>query len=335
MAKYESATQVQRCLKVEGLQEIPSRPAIYDLYEKFKEFGTVLDLPKSGRSKIIDEKSTIPILDILEKEPTSTLAMINEQTKLSRSTISRRISADIGMYPYKIQTHQELYEDDLDRRVETAQTLLPLLQDPVNQGFIYCSDECTFYVSGYVNKQNSRYWDYEKPDIVQQVPLHSPKVNVWCAISSKSIIGPYFFEEDTVNGQNYLEMLERFFYPALQRMRIARKIYFQQDGAPPHYQLDVRRWLNEKFPGKWIGRRGSIEWAPRSPDLTPCDFFLWGYLKDTVFKKPIKDLDHLRRRITEEVETIDQSMLEKVFLNMEKRLNLVISSGGCHIEHVL
>lgn len=50
-------------------------------------------------------------------------------------------------------------------------------------------------------------------------------------------------------------------------------LFFQQDGAPPHYAMPVRNWLNERFPGKWIGRRGAIEWPPRSPDLTPLDFF--------------------------------------------------------------
>lgn len=47
-----------------------------------------------------------------------------------------------------------------------------------------------------------------------------------------------------------------------------RKI-FQQDGAPPYYETSVRSWLNEHFPGKWIGKRGTIEWTLRSPELMP------------------------------------------------------------------
>ena len=49
---------------------------------------------------------------------------------------------------------------------------------------------------------------------------------------------------------------------------------FQQDGAPPHF-FKVRTWLNEKFNGRWIGRGGSISWAPRSRDSTPLDFFFF------------------------------------------------------------
>ena len=39
---------------------------------------------------------------------------------------------------------------------------------------------------------------------------------------------------------------------------------FQQDGAPLHFTLDVRTLLDSKFPNRWIGRRGPIEWQPRS-----------------------------------------------------------------------
>ena len=31
---------------------------------------------------------------------------------------------------------------------------------------------------------------------------------------------------------------------------------FQQDGAPPHWGLIVRDFLNETFPNRWIGRNG-------------------------------------------------------------------------------
>jgi hypothetical protein len=28
-------------------------------------------------------------------------------------------------------------------------------------------------------------------------------------------------------------------------------------------------------------------WPPRSPDATPCDFFLWGFVKDQVYVPPL------------------------------------------------
>ena len=95
-------------------------------------------------------------------------------------------------------------------------------------------------------------------------------------MSNKQIIGLYFFEDETVNRQCYLQMLKNDFYPIMQRKRLNTKMIFRQDGVPPHFSKEVRAWLNEKLNGGWIGRGGPISWAPRSPDLKPLDFFSMG-----------------------------------------------------------
>jgi hypothetical protein len=73
--------------------------------------------------------------------------------------------------------------------------------------------------------------------------------------------------------------------------------YFQQDDAPPHYHRDVRSYLNENLPGLWIGQRGSVEYPPRSPNLPPLNFYLWGSLKDVVYHKKSPTLETLRKEI--------------------------------------
>ena len=71
-------------------------------------------------------------------------------------------------------------------------------------------------------------------------------------------------------------MLQEFFIPEVRRMKKMHSIVFQQDGAPPHFAADVRRFLYKTFPERWIGRGGPIRWAPRSPDSIPLDFFSMG-----------------------------------------------------------
>ena len=70
--------------------------------------------------------------------------------------------------------------------------------------------------------------------------------------------------------------------------------YFKQDGAPPDYHRDVRAHLDAVFPDTWIGQRDTIEYPARSPDLTPMDFFLWGYLKDKVYRSKPRTIDALK-----------------------------------------
>ena len=54
-----------------------------------------------------------------------------------------------------------------------------------------------------------RYWAQQNPAELHQRPFHSPKVNVWCAVSCRGVIGPYFFEDEngstvTVTSQRYV-----------------------------------------------------------------------------------------------------------------------------------
>jgi len=74
--------------------------------------------------------------------------------------------------------------------------------------------------------------------------------------------------------ENYLDTLELYVAPQLEEFQ--PWIIFQQYGAPPHWGWDVRRFLVATFPNRWIGRDGPIPWPPRSPDITPLDFILWG-----------------------------------------------------------
>ena len=77
---------------------------------------------------------------------------------------------------------------------------------------------------------------------------------------------------------------------------------------------------------------GPISWAPRSPDLTQLDFFLWGHVKPNVYKTPINNLDELKMKITEEIESIEKETLQHVFQEIEKRLNFCISIKGDTFE---
>ena len=62
------------------------------------------------------------------------------------------------------------------------------------------------------------------------------------------------------------------------------EVYFQQDGAPPQFHVNVRNFLNCTFNQRWRGQSGSaMEFSPQSQDLTLLDFYLWGTLKDMVY----------------------------------------------------
>jgi len=96
---------------------------------------------------------------------------------------------------------------------------------------------------------------------------------------------------------------------------------------------DVTTFLDETFPGLWVGRGGHTAWPPRSPDLTPSDFFFaWGFIKDVVYRRKVRDLADLRQRIIEAVELITPHMLINMWQELEYRLDICRATTGAHIE---
>ena len=74
---------------------------------------------------------------------------------------------------------------------------------------------------------------------------------------------------------------------------------------------------------------------PRSPDLTSPDFFLWSYLKDTVYRSNPRDLKQLTMNITRVMEEINERRLRKVARNMVKRVDKCTEMNGHHVQHLL
>ena len=77
-------------------------------------------------------------------------------------------------------------------------------------------------------------------------------------------------------------MINEFLWLELEDMDVD-DVSLQQDGAKCHTRGKTIDILREKFSDQLISRNGDYNWPPRSCDLTPLDFFLWGYVKDKVY----------------------------------------------------
>ncbi|KAJ4429906.1 hypothetical protein ANN_22110 [Periplaneta americana] len=135
----------------------------------------------------------------------------------------------------------------------------------------------------------------------------------------------------------YLDMLQLWLLPQLEQD--IEDLIFQQDWATAHYHLDVRNELNTQLPRRWIGRAGRedlecLHWPPSSLDLTLCDFFLWGFIKQ-VYQPPLPPtIEDLRVRTTEVIALVDGPMLQRVWQKIDYRLHVCRVIQGAHIEHM-
>ncbi|GFV45365.1 transposable element Tc3 transposase [Trichonephila clavipes] len=127
------------------------------------------------------------------------------------------------------------------------------------------------------------------------------KLTVWCALWAGGIIGPYFFKNDeghnvTVNSDRYRAMITNFFIPELNNHDV-QELWFQQDGATCPTARATIDLMKYTFGDRLISCFGPVNWPPRSCDLTPLDYFLWGYVKSLVYVDKPQTLDHLEDNI--------------------------------------
>lgn len=318
-----------------------SQSTVSKIEQRFRENGHVRKTDNHRQSALGEDVKVNVLLSIQENPNISTRQLAREQ-EISQSSVVRIFKAQ-KFHPYKLTILQELTEDDPDRRLQFCEQMIGLFdRNDVNIENILFSDESTFMLNGEVNRQNCRYWADQNPQWMREGHTQRPeKVNVWAGIVGDRVIGPIFFDTN-LTGARYLEFLEEDLVPNLAVLFPDpveadvpnRNIWFQQDGAPPHFARPVREYLDEVFPGRWIGRRGPIEWPARSPDLTPLDFFLWGYLKSKVFKTKPANVEVLKERITHECRLISPEIIRNVQNEFHCRLRYCQRVNGQHFEHL-
>ncbi|GFV53190.1 transposable element Tc3 transposase [Trichonephila clavipes] len=196
------------------------------------------------------------------------------------------------------------------------------------------SDEAHFWLNGYVNKQNCRIWSEANPQVCVETPLHPEKLTgaLYGLVES-------FFKNDeghnvTGNGDRYRAMITNFFIPELNNHDV-QELWFQQDGATCHTARATIDLLKDTFGDRLIPRFGPVNWPPRSCDLTPLDYFLWGYVKSLVYADKPQTLDHLEDNIHRVNADMRPQMLEKMFENWTSRLDYILVSRGSPMPEII
>lgn len=246
------ATAVQRLFVNLYNRHPPARSTIRLWREDYEARGSHRHRGGNGRPRIsIEVRNQIRIL--FNNDPRRSLREVAEETGVSHATVWNFLRKELKMFPYKLQMATALTEDHKIRRKQFAQYCRrELRNDSQYLNRVLFSDECQFSLSGSVNKQNCRVWGTERPNLVFDTPQNSPSVMVWCALSRREIIGPYFFENENVTGATYKRLLRYFLFPKLRDY--PENLIFQQDGASPHYANIVRQYLDRKLPNQWMGR---------------------------------------------------------------------------------
>ncbi|XP_039275893.1 leucine-rich repeat serine/threonine-protein kinase 1-like [Nilaparvata lugens] len=165
-------------------QPVPSACAIKDWVKNFEETASTTR-KKTGRPKTVRTPENVERVRVaIDRSPRRSARRHSVTLGISNRTVRRILHQDLHFHPYKIQMVQALKETDFVSRSRFSLEFLDLInedEDIVNR--LWMSDEAHFHLSGYVNKQNFRFWSDVNPRELHQQPLHSKKLlshhNVW------------------------------------------------------------------------------------------------------------------------------------------------------------
>lgn len=317
----------------------PSSNVFHRLDRRIRDSGSLLPVrreivpPRRVRVPEVEEQ----VIGLIEENPSRSTREIGRMLEISHSSVYRILKQE-NLRPFHYTTVQELLPRDYDSRLEFC--LHFINQHEADENFLRCilwTDECFFTKNGVFNSHNMHQWSNVNPHATWRG--HSQQrfgVNIWAGICINQLIGPHILPY-RLNGEHYIQFLDNNLEDLLEDLPLAirRDLWFQQDGAPAHYDINVRNWLDANFPERWIGRGGTVAWPPRSPDLTPLDCFLWGFLKNNVYSSEVNNVNDLIARIFHYAGQIRQETLEAVSQNIVKRALLCVEQGGGHIEHLL
>lgn len=319
--------------------QVPAKNTFKNLYNKFMTSHSLVDKKRErARTVLTDDIEMSVLLYFIENNRRST-RMAQDHFGISATNI-HKILNKYKYKPFKFLQCQKLYPRDMERRLHFCQEILRMSDlDRLFCNKILFTDESTFSTVRRLNGKNEHSWAIENPHLVHPLKQQGwNSINVWCGMLNNRIIGPVFIE-GRLDGESYLNYLRTEIEDLLDNeIPVGRRfeVVWQQDGAPPHNTNLVRQYLDQHY-AVWIGNGGPIVWPARSPDLTPLDYFLWGTIKDNIYKEEVEDINILRNKIVQEIAILNNNpyCLQQVRENFLKRCRLCIEKNGAHIENFL
>ena len=129
-------------------------------------------------------------------------------------------------------------------------------------------------------------------------------------------------------------MLNEFLFTKIEEEDIVN-IWFQQDGSTCLKAKAIFDVLRPVFEDRIISRRADVVWPPRSCDLTPLDYYLWGAVKDKRYADKPETNDALKDNIREAIAEIQLHKIDNVLKNWTDRVGYCIASRGSQLNTII
>ena len=280
-AGKKSLTQVRRDFIVHfgktDRKKVPNRRAFARLVKRFDTTGGVTASSKEPTPWVRTPENIKKVADYFEEDYRRSIRQGMRALDLPFKTIWTILRKDLRWKPFRFKRVQKLSPANKEARVDFATWVLA--REEGWERKVIFSDEKFFVLHQAPNSQNDRCWaPFDPQEEVECNIRFDKKVMAWSALIDDSVLTIRWMDEPhrppTVTAESYLEMLEEEVWPEVMGRARRNGWWFQQDGASVHCTDAVLAFLNAKFGGRVVSRRGEHPWPPYSPDLNPLNFFL-------------------------------------------------------------
>jgi hypothetical protein len=216
------------------------------------------------------------------------------------------ISSEIPSTLLKIRPFHPLYvnelsDADMNARKDACRAPFAAFCSQHDRVAVLFTDECAIYRS--VHSRNIAFWSKENPHFYEELERNPPQIMVWARLSATHILSLSSFTAPLLDRLT-TTCLANIWYHNFNRR--ASKTLLSCNWMEHHHTLPCTcvDYLNETFPGRWIGGDSEaspapLAWPPRSPYLTTPDNALWGFIKERVSKMRYRTIEVLRAAVEE------------------------------------
>lgn len=312
-----------------------SRTRVFEWHKRFSEGREeVEDDERTGRpvtSRI--EENVKKVNEIVRKDRRLSLRMISDLSNIDRETVRKILHEDLKMTKVcaKMVPKNLTPEQKENRKNICIDIMQQLAADPGLLEKVVTCDETWIFQYDPETKRQSMHWKTQSSPRMKKARMSKSKLKAMLIVFFDVrgvIMVEWVPEGQTVNQKYYIEVLEKL------RERVRKKRpdmwknnswILHQDNAPAHNALSVKRFLAKKsIP--------VLEHPPYSPDLAPCDFYLFPKIKSSLKGTRFESVEDVKQKTADLLKRLTLNDMQHCFEQWKTRMQRCIDRDGEYVE---
>jgi hypothetical protein len=251
----------------------PSFKIIQKFYNEFNNDCSVLERNRRRPSSVRSPENSDAVGVEMRRSPSNSTRKAAAQLGISRRSVQRILKSDLNLYPYEMAVLPKLTARNKHQRMALAEWAQ---NDEVSCNTVWFSDEAHFHLDVWLLNKMS---DFGRQRIHVSFSITTENYSVGRQLK------PWACRDNSLWRDSEQWALFKHGSQLPAACLLLQTQWFMQDGARPHTANVVLNFLRDIFDSGVIWNRFPNRFAceqncpPNSPDLNPCNNFLWGFLK--------------------------------------------------------